>query len=119
MAQKLTKGAKKMIKVLLAKAKIYLMIAVLAGAVIGTWKVRGWYQDGLVNDALIEQAKKYEALAIIDDEALVKALAEQEQLRNAYEGLKSEANKTKLCANGGNDFLRLFNRSAITSNKKK
>jgi len=108
-----------MISAFIAKFKVYFIVAVLLGTVIGTWKVRGWYEDGKMVDALLTQKEEFEKLAMLDASALTRSLMKQEALRDAYEGLKSEANKTKLCSNGGNDFLRLFNRSAITANEKK
>lgn len=101
-----------------AQFKMYFLMAAFAGAIIGTWQVRGWYEDGKIVDALKEQQKEHERLAKLDQDALSKSLLKQEALRNAYEGLKNEASKIKLCNNGGNDFLRLFNRSAVEANKK-
>ena len=108
-----------MIKAFILKFKIYFIIAILSSIVIGTWKVRGWYEDGKIVTALKQQREEYETQAEIDAIALMKALKKQEALRNAYEGLKHEASKTKLCSNGGTDFLRLFNRSAAAANIKK
>lgn len=106
-------------KAFFVKFKIYIIIAILLSTVIGTWKVRGWYEDGKVVTALKTQKKKYKKQAEIDAKALVLALGKQEALRSAYEGLKYEASKIKLCSNNGNDFLRLFNRSAVAANPKK
>jgi hypothetical protein len=108
-----------MIKAFITKFKIYIIITILLSTVVGTWKVRGWYEDGKVVTALKKQKKEYEEQADIDAKALIKALEKQEALRNAYEGLKHEAGKTKLCSDGGRDFLRLFNRSATAANPKK
>jgi len=108
-----------MIKAFVMKFKIYFIIAILLSTVIGTWTIRGWYEDGKIVTALKTQKKDFEALARIDEDALAESLDKQEALRNAYEDLKHEADKTELCSNGGNDFHRLFNRSAIAGNAKK
>lgn len=108
-----------MFKLFWLKAKIYIIVAALLGVVIGTWKVRGWYEDGIVKDALIKQRDAYEEQAEIDAEILRVSLNNQNALRLAYRSLQNEANKISLCTNDGNDFLRLFNRGAVAANKKK
>ena len=103
---------------MLKQFQMYFIMAAILGAGIGAWSARGWYEDGKIVEALETQKKEYEKQAEKDTATLVKVLKKQEALRNAYEGLKHEASKTKLCANGGTDFLRLFNRSATTANGK-
>jgi len=104
---------------MLTQLKFYLLGAALLGAIVGTWMVRGWYEDGKVVTALKIQKDAFEEQQEIDTTALVKSLAEQEGLRNAYEELKFESTKIDLCANNGIDFLRLFNRGAVAANAKK
>lgn len=106
-------------KAFFIKFKIYFLLTAFLTVTVGTWKVRGWYEDGKVVTALKKQKKEYETQAELDAKALELALGKQEALRNAYEGLKHEASKTKLCSNGGRDFLRLFNRSATAANAKR
>ena len=108
-----------MIKVFLLKFKIYFMIAALLAVVIGTWKVRGWYEDGIVKDALLKQKEAYEKQAEIDVAALLVAIDKQQVMRTAFRRIRDEANKTELCANDGTDFLRLFNRGARNANTQK
>lgn len=99
--------------------KIYFIIAAVISVAIGSWSARGWYEDGKVVTALETQKKEFEKQAAKDAESLMAALIEQENLRNAYEGIKHDAEKTKLCTNGGADFLRLFNRGAVAANSKR
>lgn len=106
-------------KVMLQQFKMYFIIAAILGAGAGCWSARGWYEDGKIVEALETQKKEYEKQAEKDAKSLTAALTEQESLRNAYEGIKYEANKVKLCTNGGVDFLRLFNRGAVAANPKK
>jgi len=103
-------------KALFLKFKIYFIIAALLSIVIGTWKVRGWYEADLHKDALLEQKKQYEKQARVDAVGLAGALKKERAARRLYRGLRDEANKTELCTNGGNDFLRLFNRGANNAN---
>jgi len=105
-----------MIKAYFAKFKVYIIVLALLGLVIGTWKVRGWYEDGKVKTALIKQREAYEEQAALDAKALLKSLDTEQALRAAYRSIRDEANKTKLCANGGADFHRLFNRGATAAN---
>ena len=104
---------------ILKKFKIYFIIAGIFAVAIGSWSARGWYEDGKIVDALERQKKQYEKQADADAKSLEAALTEQEDLRVLYEDLKNDASKISLCTNGGNDFLRLFNRSAIAANPKR
>ena len=101
---------------MIAQFKMYFIIGAILTVAIGSWSARGWYEDGKVVTALEIQKKEYEQQATKDAKSLMAALTEQEELRNAYEGMKNEATKTKLCTNGGTDFLRLFNRGAVAAN---
>ena len=99
--------------------KMYFIIAAVLAVAIGSWSARGWYEDGKVVSALEKQKKEYEKQATKDADALALALDKEQDVRDKYRSLQSEANKVKLCTNGGNDFLGLFNRSTVAANSKK
>lgn len=103
---------------MIKQLQIYFIIVAVIAVAIGSWSARGWYEDGKVVSALNIQKSEFEAQAEHDAKILSEALIEQEAIRTAYEELKNDANKIALCTNGGNDFLRLFNRGAIEANSK-
>jgi len=104
---------------MLAQFKMYFIIGAILAAAIGSWSARGWYEDGKIVDALKTQKEEHEKQAVIDAEALRVALGNESSLRLKYRSLKNEASKVTICSNGGVDFLRVFNRSAVAANAKK
>lgn len=96
--------------------KIYFILIVIVSVAVGSWSARGWYEDGKVVTALEKQKAEYEKQAEKDAAALTHALEKEEKVRIVYRSIQNEANKTDLCSNGGNDFLRLFNRGATAAN---
>lgn len=103
--------------VVIKQFKMYFIIAAVLAVAVGSWSARGWYEDGKVVTALEKQKKAYEAQAEKDAAALTEALNKEENVRKAYRSLQNEANKISLCTDGGNDFLRLFNRGSVAANK--
>lgn len=99
--------------------KMYFLIGAVLAVAIGSWSARGWYEDGKVVTALELQKKAFELQQDKDAVALASALDKEANIRLAYRSLHEQANKTKLCTNGGNDFLRVFNRGAIAANTTK
>lgn len=90
--------------------KIMAIVSILVG--LGGWSVRGWYEDSLDKTHLDNAIRQANALAREDAEIFRDSTEVITRIELKYIEVEREAAEiSDICADGGDDFISLYNKS--------